>query len=445
MKGKKIVSVALSAALLGSAVGMLAGCGESKGDKMVYWVFDRDMAQQVTDYYATEERNLGYEIEVETVPLEQMLQRLDNSLRTGTNLPDVVALEAETFKKYIDNGAQSLEPLDDLMDLTTNMYDYTVDAATGPDGHLYALATNVTPGVFAYRRSMAKAVFGTDDPVEVQKHFDTWEHFIESARILRDSHGENNEYPEGIKVISSYMDIGKVFCGNRSEGWVDDNGNLTIDPSLYEGEYSMMEVAKMLQNEELSHETTSGDGTWYSDVWDNKVFGYFQATWGINTNLENNCSDSSGENSSYGDWAVIEGPASYFEGGTYHVVIKGTKWLDEAKEFVKFFSTDETYMKNWAKAHGDFMNNKQYMQDLVTDESANNEFLGGQNPYSIFISQAEKINGEIITRYDSEINGYYEAWATNYAEGKAEAQTIDDAITQFKAMVEASGLDISIA
>lgn len=441
MKGKKIVSVALSAALLGSAVGAMAGC--SKGDKMVYWVFDRDMAQQVTDYYATAERNLGYEIEIEVMPLETLLNKLDNSLRTGTNLPDVVALEAETFKKYIDDGAQSLEPLDEFRELTSNMYDYTIEAATGEDGHLYALATNVTPGVFAYRRSMAEDVFGTDDPVEIQKHFDTWEHFLESAETLSNYVTEN--YPDGIKVISSYMDIGKVFFGNRDQGWVDENGNLTIDASLTDGEYSMMEVAKSLKENDYSHETTSGDGTYYSDVWDNKVFGYFQATWGINTNLKNNCTDSSGEISSDGDWAIIEGPASYFEGGTYHVVIKGTQWLEEAKEFVKFFSTDETYMKNWAKEHGDFMNNKQYMQDLVSDTTANNDFLGGQNPYSIFIAQAEKINGEIITRYDSEINGYFEAWATNYAEGKAEAADINSAVTQFKAMVAASLSSITVS
>ena len=442
MKGKRVMAVALSAALLGTAAGVMAGCN-NKGDKLIYWVFDRDMAQQVRDYYATEERNLGYEIEIETVPLESMLTRLDNALRTGTNLPDVVALEEQNIKKYIDEGAQFLEPLDEYKDLTANMYDYTVEAATGPDGHLYALATNVTPGVFAYRRSMAEAVFGTDDPEEIQKHFDTWEHFLESARTLKDFTG-GGDYPEGIKVISSYMDIGKVFCGSRTQGWVDENNHLVIDSSLTEGEYSMMEVAKTLQTEDLSHETTSGDGTYYSDVWDNKVFGFFQATWGLNTNLKNNCTDSSGEISSDGDWAIIPGPAAYFEGGTYHVVIKGTKWLDEAKEFVKFFSTDETYLKNWAKEHGDFMNNKQYMQDLVTDETANNAFLGGQNPYSIFIEQAEKINGEIITRYDSEINSTFEAWATNYAELDGKAPTISEAVTQFKNAVAASLTSITV-
>ena len=219
MKGKKLLTIALSAALVGSAAGMLAGCGEGKGTELVYWCFDADMAQQVTDYYDTEERALEYDVKVEVVPLESMLTRLDNGFRSGKNLPDVVALEAESFKKYIDDGATLLENLDDLKGLTSEMYDYTVEGATGDDGHLYALATNVTPGIFAYRRSMAKAAFGTDDPAEIQKHFDSWEHFLESAKTLSELRTE--EYPEGIKVISSYMDIGKVFCGSRSEGWVD--------------------------------------------------------------------------------------------------------------------------------------------------------------------------------------------------------------------------------
>ncbi len=434
MKGKKMATVALSALMLGTAAGAMAGCS-SGGDTLVYWVFDRDMAEQVTQYYDTEERNLPYDIKIEVIPLGSMLDRLDNSLRTGTNLPDVVALEAEEVRKYIDQGGQTLESLEEFRDLTADMYDYTVETSTGADGNLYALATNVTPGVFAYRRSMAKEVWGTDDPDEIQAKFDSWEHFIASARELS---------AHGIKVISSYMDIGKVFCGSRSQGWVDDNGNLVIDSSLTEGEYSMMEVARILQTEDLSHETTAGDGTYYSDVWGDEVFGYFQATWGLYTNLELNCKDTTGDITSYGDWAIIPGPAPYFEGGTYHVVIKGTDMVEEAKEFAKFFSTDETYMKDWAKNHGDFMNNKGYMEDLVNDETANNAFLGGQNPYSTFIEQAEKINGEIITRYDSDFNSLFEAWATNYAEGMSTAPTINDAVTQFKNAVKASYSSVTV-
>lgn len=403
MRGKKVLAAALSAAILGASVGAMAACGDGRGNEMVYWCFDADMGQQVQDYYVAE-KNLDYKIKIEVMTLDNMLSKLDNGLRTGKNLPDVVALEGATFKRYIDG--KILEELDDMKTLTSDMYDYTVEAAS-KNGHLYALATNVTPGVFAYRRSIAKATFGTDDPAEIQSKFNSWENFLASARALKE---------KNYKVLSSYMDIAKVYFGGRTTGWVDGQNNLMIDESLTGDVNSLMETAKLLKSEDLSNETAENTAAWYTDISGKEVFGYFQATWGIRSNLERNCTSATSQESSYGDWAVCEGPSNFFEGGTFHAVIKGTKWKDEAKEFVKFFSTDANYLMNWAKENGDFMNSKSCMQAIAADTEYKNEFLGGQNPYSIYISAASHINGEIITQYDSAINGQFKAWATNYAE-----------------------------
>ncbi len=403
MRGKKVLAAALSAAILGASVGAMAACGDGRGNEMVYWCFDADMGQQVQDYYVAE-KNLDYKIKIEVMTLDNMLSKLDSGLRTGKNLPDVVALEGATFKRYIDG--KILEELDDMKTLTSDMYDYTVEAAS-KNGHLYALATNVTPGVFAYRRSIAKATFGTDDPAEIQSKFNSWENFLTSARALKE---------KNYKVLSSYMDIAKVYFGGRTTGWVDGQNNLMIDESLTGDVNSLMETAKLLKSEDLSNETAENTAAWYTDISGKEVFGYFQATWGIRSNLERNCTSATSQESSYGDWAVCEGPSNFFEGGTFHAVIKGTKWKDEAKEFVKFFSTDANYLTNWAKKNGDFMNSKSCMQAIAADTEYKNEFLGGQNPYSIYISAASHINGEIITQYDSAINGQFKAWATNYAE-----------------------------
>lgn len=403
MRGKKVLAAALSAAILGASVGAMAACGDGRGNEMVYWCFDADMGQQVQDYYVAE-KNLDYKIKIEVMTLDNMLSKLDSGLRTGKNLPDVVALEGATFKRYIDG--KILEELDDMKTLTSDMYDYTVEAAS-KNGHLYALATNVTPGVFAYRRSIAKATFGTDDPAEIQSKFNSWENFLASARALKE---------KNYKVLSSYMDIAKVYFGGRTTGWVDGQNNLMIDESLTGDVNSLMETAKLLKSEDLSNETAENTAAWYTDISGKEVFGYFQATWGIRSNLERNCTSATSQESSYGDWAVCEGPSNFFEGGTFHAVIKGTKWKDEAKEFVKFFSTDANYLTNWAKENGDFMNSKSCMQAIAADTEYKNEFLGGQNPYSIYISAASHINGEIITQYDSAINGQFKAWATNYAE-----------------------------
>ena len=429
MKGKKVVAAALSAVLLGASVGALSACGGGRGNKMVYWCFDADMEQQVLDYYVNA-KELGYEIDIEVMTLDNLLQKLDSGLRTGKNLPDVVALEGTTFKRYIDG--KILEELDDMKPLTSDMYDYTVEAAS-KNGHLYALATNVTPGVFAYRRSIAKATFGTDDPAEIQQHFNSWENFLASARALKE---------KNYKVLSSYMDIAKVFFGGRSSGWVDGQNNLVIDESLTGEANSLMETAKLLKTENLSNETAENTAAWYTDISGTDVFGYFQATWGIRSNLERNCTSATSGSTSFGDWAICEGPSNFFEGGTFHAVIKGTKWKDEAKDFVKFFSTDATYLTNWAKQNGDFMNSKSCMQAIADDAEYQNEFLGGQNPYNIYMSAASNINGEIITQYDSTINGQFKAWATNYAEGIKPLKS--DCIAEFKNSIKGIYTSITV-
>lgn len=432
---RKIVTIALSFAMLGSVTAMAAACGGDDDNTLLYWCFDSAMGQQIKDYYI-DTQELDYEIEVEVIDLTSLQNRLDSGLRTGKNLPDVVALEAGAFKRYMDGDL--MENLDDLKaEVAGDMYDYTIEAATGDDGSLYALATNVTPVVFAYKRPIAEAVFGTDDPAEIQKHFDTWEHFIQSARTLDEA---------GYKVTSSYMDMSKVFFGGRSQGWVNEDNELVIDPILTDGDYSLMEVAKTLKEEDLTHDQAENSGTWYSDISGDLVFGYFQATWGIETNLERNAVSSDGSGDTYGDWAIVQGPASAYEGGTFHCVVKGTNMLEEAKDLVKFFSTDPTYLENWAKENNDFMNSKSIMKKLADDTTLASEFLGGQNPYSIYIAAAENIDGSIITQYDSTINAQFKSWATNYAEGGLEgATTIAAAVDEFKAALKNIYQDITIS
>ena len=112
MKGKKFATAALAALILGTSVGSLAACGGPS--ELVYWCFDADMAKQVTDYYDTEERNLGYDIKVEVVPLDQMLSRLDNAFRSGKTglraagrLPCVRAMRPPSHSRSAPGGRRS--------------------------------------------------------------------------------------------------------------------------------------------------------------------------------------------------------------------------------------------------------------------------------------------------------------------------------------------------
>lgn len=98
---RKIVTIALSFAMLGSVTAMAAACGGDDDNTLLYWCFDSAMGQQIKDYYI-DTQELDYEVEVEVIDLTSLQNRLDSGLRTGKNLPDVVALEAGAFKRYMD-------------------------------------------------------------------------------------------------------------------------------------------------------------------------------------------------------------------------------------------------------------------------------------------------------------------------------------------------------
>lgn len=91
-------------------------------------------------------------------------------------------------------------------------YQYTKDIVSD-DGKLKGTTWQATPGLFAYRRSIAKQVLGTDDPDEVQKKLGTWSDFDNVAAQMHDA---------GYYMLSGYDDSYRTFSNNVSGKWVQD-------------------------------------------------------------------------------------------------------------------------------------------------------------------------------------------------------------------------------
>ena len=90
---------------------------------------------------------------------------------------DLFLVEADYALKYVDTDYTM--PIADLgitdADLA-NQYQYTKDIVT-IDGTQKGTTWQATPGLFAYRRSIAKDVLGTDDPEQVQAAVADWDKF----------------------------------------------------------------------------------------------------------------------------------------------------------------------------------------------------------------------------------------------------------------------------
>ena len=76
---------------------------------------------------------------------------------------------------YVRDYVESDLALDVIGDLgiapeeLADQFPYTQQIAQDPSGRIKALTWQATPGVFAYRRSIARDVLGTDDPEKVQE------------------------------------------------------------------------------------------------------------------------------------------------------------------------------------------------------------------------------------------------------------------------------------
>lgn len=125
---------------------------------------------------------------------------------------DIFLIEADYALKYVDSD-YVLDVKKDIgltdSDLA-GQYQYTKDIVS-VDGSQRGTTWQATPGLFAYRRSIAKEVLGTDDPTEVQTYLSDWDKFNDVAAKAA---------AKGYKMLSGFDDAYRTFSNNVSAPWV---------------------------------------------------------------------------------------------------------------------------------------------------------------------------------------------------------------------------------
>ena len=124
------------------------------------------------------------------------------------------------YRKYVDSD-YVLDVKKDIgltdSDLA-GQYQYTKDIVS-VDGSQRGTTWQATPGLFAYRRSIAKEVLGTDDPAEVQTYLSDWDKFNDVAAKAA---------AKGYKMLSGFDDAYRTFSNNVSAPWVTGT-TVTVD------------------------------------------------------------------------------------------------------------------------------------------------------------------------------------------------------------------------
>ena len=332
---------------------------------------------------------------------------------------DLFLVEADYALKYVNTDYTM--PVADLgitEDEVADQYQYTKDVMTDADGNLKGLSWQGCPGTMIYRRDIAKEVFGTDDPAEVQKKVADWDTFKATAEELKE---------KGYQMTSTVNDSYRVFSNNVSTPWVVD-GKITVDDNIK----NWVDMSKEMVDagETATYELWSDD--WSKGFFkDSNVFAYFGPAWFIDFSMS---ADQDGSVGKDGGWAATEGPQGFYWGGTWITAATGTDNPTLVADIMRTMTTNVDVMKEIVTADNDFINNKPAMEEMAADESYGDAVLGGQNPLAMFCAGADKIDLSNMSIYDQGCNEEFQNAMKNYFEGNA---TYDEALDLFyKAVVE---------
>ncbi|MBQ9420759.1 MAG: ABC transporter substrate-binding protein [Lachnospiraceae bacterium] len=339
-------------------------------------------------------------------------QKLDEALLNQANAADdekvdMFLAEADYILKYAGSDATQDVTALGVNDFS-NTYKYTVQAASDNNGVVKGVSFQCCPSALIYRRSIAQDVLGVSEPDEVQAKLDSWDKFNAVAKDAKD---------KGYYMTASFAETYRVFSNNCTMPWVDADNNLQFDPQI---------EAWIAQTEDfINNDYTLTAGVWDDEknkqmFADGKTMCFFGPAWYFNFCM-GNAQDP--EKGCSGDWAICEGPAAHFWGGTWLMAPAGTDNPTMLADIMNTFINDEEVCSALVANEAQFSNNQKVNAKFAEDESYGNEFLGGQNDVAVFSEMTDNIVWENHTIYDQLLNEGLQNQLQEYFKGSVDKDT----------------------
>lgn len=398
-----------------------------------------DEVPKMLDKYKQLHPEFPYELNVTIIPTTDGLYEpaLDEALLSGQ--ADMYCVAAEFAAKYTKGEMSDFAiPYDDLgintaAEMTAaDIAPYIAEVGTRTeDNKIVGLGYQSTAGVIIYRRSIAKNVWGTDDPAVIKTKLGPgWNKFFDAAADLN---------KKGFAIVSGCGDIWHAVEKSAEKGWIVD-GKLYLDPSRE----AYLDYCKELIQRGYTNDTMDWTEGWYNDMAANgekPVFGFFGPAWFINYILPGNCGGSRPGEGTYGDWAVCEPPAGFFWGGTWVLASKTLEGDPEKKaavaelvDWITLQCGEDSFQYAWA--NGTVYNPG--VKDAVASGTVMGmsdgtlDLLDGQNMFDALRPASDMASGGNITVYDDIISNIWRDKVRQYAHGDI---TRNQAIEDFKRAV----------
>jgi multiple sugar transport system substrate-binding protein len=294
--------------------------GEKSTDKgtITMWGWDANYIEVVS-----KEFNKVYpdiKIELTNVGAEDYLQKVQTTMASGGELPDILWGERNFRGKIFEFDIWENLEKDPYNFDKSKVFDYLEPLTSNTKGETIALEQSLTPGAIAYRRDLAKQYFGTDDPKELEALFPTLDAMIEKGKEVKEkSNGE-------VYMFASLGELNEIFTA-QSQNPLMDGDVVDVTGKMKEVIANVTKVrdAGIVDKLEL------WSPQWNASFADGKHIFFPAANWAPQYVIKPN--DKDGE----GRWGLMKPPGEMYSwGGTVFGISKTSENKELAWKFMNW-------------------------------------------------------------------------------------------------------------
>jgi cellobiose transport system substrate-binding protein len=284
--------LAIPIAAIGAIALALTGCssgggGSADGDpnaEVEFWSFTGIGQQESVDRYL--EAKPDAKVKLSEVGSTTETATALTAALAGGKVPDLVMIQGDDLPKFVENPSNFIDLRtlggDDVGD---DYLDWAIDAATGEDGSIIGIPTDVGGLSFAYRADLFEAAGLPTDPEEVAAMWSNWDDFIEMGKKYTEATGQ--PFVDNVETTMFFATVNQV-----TEKYYSPSGELIFDSN------PEVEDAFQVAVDAYDAGISAGIAAWSSGWAPGKANGAFAVTtapsW-ILSGLKNDAPDTEGK------------------------------------------------------------------------------------------------------------------------------------------------------
>ncbi|MBQ8905818.1 MAG: hypothetical protein IJY85_05555 [Ruminococcus sp.] len=279
-----------------------------------------------------------------------------------------------------------------------DLYTYSLQRGYNSDSTLKALPLYTCPGGFLYRADLAETYLGAASPEEMQTLIQDWDSFADTAQAL-------SAASEG--SVTMTPSISDIFLAQKyQQPWVDPATKRVLVTNEH---LAFAEYYKSIRGTGYNPEIHQWLDDWANTGRNGEALGYFATDWSFSI-LATGTPEIS--------WAVCQGPAPFYWGGSWMSVYAGTDNPNACKDFFETILFNAQTSAEAAMLYGAPSANRNANQIAMENGLGVYDCLNGQNALEVMLENVDKLDLPAYTKYDNAVCYIYLDVVTAYANGE---------------------------